>query len=345
MNEDHDRSSASSAKASAGVDVLSDVLRSVRLSGALMFLVDASTPWHSWTPHIEAFRRIALPGCEHVVSYHVVAQGRCWAGLRDAEAVRLDAGDVLIVPHGDAYYLADPADTPPGYGLEEAIEFFRLMAAGELPPAVVEGGGGATKAQVICGFLGCAMRPFNPLLATLPAIMRVRHAAPALERMHHLIDFALGTLREPRRSGSDSVLLRLAELMFVEVLRGHLDALPDAQTGWLAGLRDPLVGRALARLHAQPARAWTLDALATEAGTSRSVLADRFMHLVGSPPMHYLTQWRMQLAARLLADGGAKVHAVAETVGYESEAAFSRAFKKAAGVAPAQWRRRDAGGQ
>jgi AraC-like DNA-binding protein len=339
MSESHDRSSASHADAS-GIDVLSDVLRSVRLTGAMLFLVDASAPWHSWAPRTEAFRQVVLPGSQHMISYHVVAQGRAWAGLQDAEAVLLEAGDVLVIAHGDAYYLADPASAPASYGPREAVEFFRQMAAGELPSTVEEGSGGATRAQFICGFLGCDLHPFNPVLGTLPPMLHVRRAAGGNDRIAPLIEFAQRTLREPRRAGSEGVLLRLAELMFVEVLRRHLESLSDAHTGWLSGLRDPLVARALARLHAQPEYAWTLEALANAVGSSRSVLADRFTQRVGQPPMHYLTQWRMQLAARLLAGGGAKLRAVADAVGYESEAAFSRAFKKAAGSAPAQWRQR-----
>lgn len=306
----------------------------------MLFLVDASRPWCSWAPETEAFRALVLPRCDHMISYHVVTQGRCWAGLCDDDAVALEAGDVLVIAHGDAYYLADPADAKPGYGMPEALEFFRLMSAGELPSVVVDDGGGATKTQFICGFLGCDMRPFNPVLAALPPLLIVRHGPAPDDRMSHVIGFALAALREPRGSGTESVLLRLAELMFIEVLRRHLDAATAPQTGWLAGLRDPLIARALARLHGEPARPWTIEALGDAVGASRSVLAERFTELVGQPPIHYLSQWRMQLAARLLAETNTKVRAVADAVGYESEAAFSRAFKKAAGAAPAQWRQR-----
>ena len=338
MNDRHDFASRSHDRAS-GFDVLSEVLRSVRLTGAMLFVVEAAAPWHSWAPRTDAFRRLVLPGCEHMVSYHIVTRGRCRAGLRAGEAVQLEAGDVLVVPHGDAYYLAEPPDAPPSYGPPEALEFFRAMAAGEMAPLVVEGAGGAPEAQFICGFLGCDLKPFNPVLAALPRIVQLRGGAAAGERLRHLVEFALAALGAPLHPGGHGVLLRLAELMFVELLRRHLEA-HTAQTGWLAGLRDPLVGSALARLHGAPARAWTLDALAAEVGTSRSVLAERFVQLVGAPPMHYLACWRMQLAARLLADGSAKLRAVADAVGYESEAAFSRAFKKACGVAPALWRQR-----
>ncbi len=337
MNEVHDPSSESHAAAS-GADVLSDVLRSVRLTGSMLFLVDATTPWRSWAPHAEAFRRLVLPSSQHMVSYHIVTRGFCWGGLRDVAPEKFETGDVLVVPHGDEYFLANPLEAQASYGAEEAVTFFRSMAAGEMPSVVVEGsGGGAPQAQFICGFLGCDVRPFNPVLAALPPMIHLRAAPPAIDRMRHLIDFALCELRE-RSSGSQGVLLRLAELMFIEVVRRHLESMPAAQTGWLAGLNDPLVARSLALMHGAPAQHWTLEALAAQSGTSRSVLAERFALFVGQPPMHYLMQWRMQLATRLLAERDAKVVTVAAAVGYESAAAFSRAFKSSAGVSPAVWR-------
>jgi AraC-like DNA-binding protein len=338
MNADHDPASGSHAAAS--VDVLSDVLRCVRLTGSMLFLVDAHAPWMSWAPKSEAFRRVVLPASQHLVSFHIVTQGSCWAGLRDAPPERFETGDVLVVPHGDAYFLADPCGAEAAYGHEEAVAFLRSMAAGELPSVVREGHGEAGSAQFICGFLGCDVRPCNPVLDALPAMVRLRAAAGAGDRMRHLVDFALCELREPSSGGRD-VLLRSTELMFVEVVRRYLETTAGAQTGWLAGLHDPLVARTLSLLHGDPAARWTLAGLAAQAGASRSVLAARFAQFVGQPPMQYLMQWRMQLATRLLAEPGApKVAAVAEAVGYGSEAAFSRAFKKCVGLAPAAWRLR-----
>jgi AraC-like DNA-binding protein len=342
MNESHDQASGSLALPS-GVDVLSDVLRSVRLTGSMLFLVNAHPPWMSWAPATEAFRRVVLPHAQHLVSYHILTHGRCWAGLRGTPPELFEPGDVLVVPHGDAYYLADSPASQAAYGPEEAVEFLRGMAAGELPSVVSEGGEGGELTQFICGFLGCDRAPLNPVLDALPAMIHLHSAARGADRVRHLIEFALCELREPS-SGSQGVLLRLSELMFVEVVRLHLMAMSGAQTGWLAGLHDPLVARTLSLLHGAPQRPWTLAALAEQTGTSRSVLAERFTRYVGQPPMHYLTQWRMQRAIRLLAGPGAKkVAAVAEAVGYESEAAFSRAFKKCVGVAPAEWRQRAVG--
>jgi AraC-like DNA-binding protein len=227
-----------------------------------------------------------------------------------------------------------------GPGRAETLALMRQMAAGQLPFTIAEGGGGPERLHLVCGFLGCDARPFNPLLATLPRLLHVRRASGgAGDPLGRLTEFAVAESRE-RRAGSECIRLRLSELMFVEVVRRYLASLPAEQTGWLAGLRDPMIGRALTLLHERPAEAWTLEALARDVGLSRSALAGRFAHFVGHPPMHYLTRWRMQVAARLLADGVAKVSAVAREVGYDSEAAFSRAFTKATGVPPATWRRR-----
>lgn len=336
MTSGHDHSSRSLAPAS-GIDVLSDMLRSVRLTGAMLFLVEASTPWVSWAPRAEALRRVVLPVSQHLISLHIVTHGGCWAGLTGAPSQRLESGDVLVIPHGDAYYLADPPEAERTYGHDEAVAFFRDMAAGKLPPTVNEGGNGPDKSQFICGFLGCDLRPFNPVLSTLPRLLCVRPPISG-NGMSHLIAFALNELSEPRSAGQ-VVKLRIAELLFIEVMRRYLEALPSEQTGWLAGLRDPLVARALALLHNAPAQNWTLDELAAQAATSRSVLAERFVHFIGQPPMQYLRELRMQLASRLLAEDGAKVASVAATVGFESEAAFSRAFKKCVGLSPDEWRR------
>jgi AraC-like DNA-binding protein len=336
MTSGHDHSSRSLAPAS-GIDVLSDMLRSVRLTGAMLFLVEASTPWVSWAPQAEALRRVVLPAAQHLISLHIVTHGGCWAGLIGAPSQRLETGDVLVIPHGDAYFLADPPEAERTYGHDEAVAFFRDMAAGKLPPTVNEGGSGPGKSQFLCGFLGCDLRPFNPVLSTLPRLLCVRPPISG-NGTSHLIAFALNELREPRSAGQ-VVKLRMAELLFIEVMRGYLEALPSEQTGWLAGLRDPLVARALALLHNAPAQNWTLDELAAQGATSRSVLAERFVHFIGQPPMQYLRELRMQLASRMLAEDGAKVASVAAAVGFESEAAFSRAFKKCVGLSPDEWRR------
>jgi len=322
-------------------DPLSDVLRTVRLTGALFFLWDVSWPYATPVPPGRVFAPVVLPGAQEVVSYHIVTHGSCWGRLVGERPVRLEAGDILLIPRGDAYVMssAERLCAETRIEIEPALGFFRRMAAGELPFVVKEGGGGETSTRVVCGFLGCDVRPFNPVLGALPRLVCVRRPADAAsDGLQSLIDCALAEARRPR-PGGQCVLLRLSELMFVEVVRRCLTELPADRSGWLAGLRDPMVGRALVLLHRKPAHAWTLETLASEVGVSRSHLVECFTRLIGQPPMQYLAQWRIQLAARMLTDGSAKVAAVALDVGYASEAAFSRAFKRFVGVSPAQWRR------
>jgi AraC-like DNA-binding protein len=327
-----------------GCDPLSDVLRTVRLTGAVFFQVDASSPWVIEMPDSSVLAAVTLPRAQHVISYHVVTRGSCWGALREGPAVHLDAGDVLLFPHGDAYAMSIGGEARGGPSATEVLEFMAEMAEGRLPLVVEEGGGGPERLGLVCGFLGCDARPFNPLLTALPRLLHVRRAFAAGDPLARLIEFALAESQE-RRAGAECVRLRLSEVMFVEVVRRYLAELPAEQTGWLAGLRDRTVSRALAGLHQRPADPWTLETLARAAGLSRSSLAERFTHFVGVPPMQYLTQWRMQAAARLLNDSQAKVSTVALQVGYDSEAAFSRAFKKIAGVSPGAWRRRHAAGR
>jgi AraC-like DNA-binding protein len=321
-------------------DPLSDLLRTVRLTGAVFFRVDAGAPWEAQVPDGGALAGAIMAPAQHVISYHVVTRGSCWGGLIGGETVPLHAGDVLVLPAGDPYFIA----TAPGVGrpaMHEGLAFLREMAAGRLPFCVREGRG-RDRLHLICGFLGCDLRPFNPLLATLPRLWAVRGVyGTRRDSLSRLIDVTLAESREAR-PGSHSVRVRLSELLFVEVVRRHLATRPAKSTGWLAGLRDPMVGRALTLLHERPARLWSVSALAKDVGASRSALAERFARLVGLPPMRYLARWRVQLAARMLVDSDAKVARVARGVGYDSEAAFSRAFKQIAGASPAAWRARAA---
>jgi AraC-like DNA-binding protein len=339
----HDMASGTLAPASGGPgepDVLSDVLRAVRLTGALFFDVEASSPWVAEAPATAALGPVILPRAQHVVSYHVLTAGSCWAEVAGQPPVQLEAGDVVVVPLGDAYALSSRPGVLGSVPVEDQLGWFRQMIAGELPLISVEGEGGPGHRRVLCGFLGCDALPFNPVLAALPRLLHVRRPpGQAGDRLGHLIEFALAEVAEPR-AGRGCVLLRVSELMFVEVVRRYLANMPAEQTGWLAGLRDPEVGQALALLHREPSQPWTVEALARRSGLSRSILAERFTGLVGQPPMQYLARWRMQVAAGLLADGRAKVSAVALDVGYDSEAAFSRAFKALVGCSPTTWRQR-----
>jgi AraC-like DNA-binding protein len=323
------------------MDTLSDVLRVIKLTGALFFGVDASSPWSVEVPRARSFAKIILPCAQHVISYHVITRGSGWVRVGADPPVQFRDGDILVIPHEDPYAMYGAPGAPRELTEDDSLEFFRAMAAGRLPATVIEGGGGLPRAHYVCGFLGCDARPFNPLLETLPRLVRLRRDAGEVSRLlGGLVDLTLGET-SGGRAGSQCVRLRLGELMFVEVLRLCIDTLPQDRTGWLAGLRDPAVGRALALLHRDPGGGWTLSGLARETGVSRSVLAARFTTLVGCPPMQYLARWRVQLAARRLSDGPVKVSAVAHDVGYKSEATFSRAFKRLSGLSPAQWRQHD----
>ncbi|WP_018185197.1 AraC family transcriptional regulator [Kaistia granuli] len=319
-------------------DVLSDVLSAVHLTGAVFFDVSARAPWVAEAPPSQRIARDVAPGSQHTIEYHVVTRGSCWISIVDRgdfEPVELGEGDIAVMPHGDPHALS----SRPGMRAEPEWSIFqRPQDANLLPFRLNTGGDGPADTHLVCGFFSCDARPFNPLLASLPRFMRLGRTANTPEGLlDQFIRLATAEAGN-KRAGSQSILNRLSELMFVEVVRQHMDQLGGDHTGWLAGLRDPLVGRALAQLHAHPARAWTLEDLASEAGASRSALAERFAQLVGYPPIQYLTQWRMQIAARRLTDRGVKVAAVAQEIGYDSEAAFSRAFKKFVGQSPSEWR-------
>ncbi|HEY5452142.1 MAG TPA: AraC family transcriptional regulator [Polyangia bacterium] len=320
-------------------DPLSDVLKTVRLRGAVFFALESSAPWANGMPDGETLAPVLVPRAQQIISFHVFTHGACWGGLLDGPQVRMEAGDVVVFPRGDGYFMSFVRQQqPPPPNVDQAFAFMRGMTGGQLPFSVKFGGGGSEQVGAICGFLGCDARPFNPLIATLPRMLHIKGAARAPDdRLARLMELTLTEARD-QIPGAESVRLRLSELMFVEVIRRHVAALPAEQAGWLAGLRDELVGRALGLLHERAAHPWTLDQLASDVGMSRSAFADRFARLVGEPPMQYLTRWRMQMAARLLSDGSAKVAAIAVEVGYDSEAAFSRAFKKVAGMSPAAWR-------
>jgi AraC-like DNA-binding protein len=315
-------------------DVLSDVLRAVRLTGAVYFDNELSSPWVAEMPPSCEIAGQVMPGAQRVIEYHLITRGACWGHAVGQEPIRLQEGDLIVFPQGDAHVLS----SAPGMRAKPDMSRYTRPST-PLPLFFELGGGGPDRARVVCCFLGCDERPYNPLLAALPAMihMRASRADASTGWLSTLLSIAAKESRSTR-PGAENALSRLSELMFVETIRHYLETLSPAQTGWLAGLRDPVVGQALAALHGEPRRAWTVESLARSVGLSRSVLAERFAEIVGQPPMQYLALWRMQLASRLLVEGG-QVAAVADAVGYESEAAFSRTFKKLVGRAPATWRR------
>jgi len=321
------------------MDVLSEVLSAIRLTGSVFFDVATKAPWVAEAPPSAQIADAVMPGAQHAIEYHVVTAGRCWISLvggQPFEPVRLNEGDIAVVPHGEPHALS----SAPGMRAEPNLAIHRRPQNGQdLPFQLKTGQQGPDDAHLICGFFACDVKPFNPLLESLPRFLHLPRdrrdgADGVLEHFVRIASVEMGK----NLAGRQSILNRLSELMFVEAVRRHMDQLASDNTGWLAGLRDPLVGRALVLMHAMPTRAWTLQGLAAEAGASRSVLGARFNDLMGYPPIQYLTRWRMQLAARRLTDTGQKVAAVAEGVGYDSEAAFSRAFKRYSGVSPSEWR-------
>lgn len=331
-------------------DTLSDVLRGVRLRSAVFYFVCGHGTWAAEAPASRDIATTVMPGVDHVLEYHAVTEGECWAGIDGHAPVRLHRGDVLVLPHGDAHVMS----SAPGVRAQAVTGWYHHMMlhkrpfrvslklglepqmganAAALPPAADRAG--AT--TLVCGFIGCDMRPFNPLIATLPPMLHLP-AASGSGWNEQFVRFAADESGQ-RRPGSEALLDRMSEMMFIDAVRRYVDSLPADSTGWLAGLRDRYVGRALSLLHETPAAAWTMEELGAKVGLSRSALHARFVELVGEPPMQYLAHWRMQLASRLLRETQSTVVSIALEVGYESQAAFTRAFTRMVGRSPAAWRR------
>lgn len=324
-------------------DTLSDVLRSVRLRGALYFHVSGARDWAAEAPASREIAAAVMPGSEHVMEFHVVLSGSCWAAVLGAEPVHLAAGDIIVFPHGDPHVVSSApgmraAPNAAGYFERQAqrrpLPFSLHLEACEIRTGVDPG---PSDTVLVCGFLGCDLRPFNPLIASLPRLLHLR-AASGHDWVLQCMRYAL-TESTNQGPGASAMLERLSEMMFIEALRRYVQTLPEDSQGWIAALRDRFVGRALTLLHQSPAEPWTVDELSDRVGLSRSALHERFAELIGQAPMQYLANWRMQLGAALLRDTRITVASVAQQVGYDSEAAFGRAFKRLMGKPPAQWRR------
>lgn len=343
-----DRGSASGPDADATMnqDILSDVLRRVRLRGALYFHVSGTRDWVAEAPASGEIAAAVMPGSEHVMEFHVVLAGACLAAAIDGAPVHLGACDLVIFPQGSPHVVSSapgmraPPD-PRGYfdRRHERRPFALHLDAREVRLGAAPAGTGDT--TLVCGFLGCDLRPFNPLIAALPPLLHLPSDSAR--------DWAVQCMRQAaaesvdQRPGGDAMLERLSEMMFIDAMRRYLETLPSGGAGWLAGLRDRFVGRALMLLHAAPEAAWTVEELGRRVGLSRSTLHERFAAIIGQSPMQYLANWRIQVGASLLRDSAFTVAAVAHQVGYESEAAFARAFKRLVGQPPAAWRRQAKG--
>jgi AraC-like DNA-binding protein len=325
-------------------DPLSDVLRSVHLRGAIFYYVSFRDEWVAETPGAPQLSDALMPGAEHVLAYHLIAKGSGWAATDGEPPVRLATGDIVMFPRGHAHMLS----SAPGLRAQQDDSDWRVTTRDDPKPIAVAYHRGVLRpgavmpadeasTVVVCGFIGCDLRPFNPLIAALPRLLHLPAGGVGAwvpPMLHHAVSES-----RQSRPGSEAVLERVSEMVFVDAARRYLESLPEGASGWLGALRDRHVGKAIGLLHARPAEPWTIDELGRQVGLSRSALHERFAALVGQPPMQYLTNWRMQRSAGLLRDGDATVAAIAQEVGYDSEAAFARAFKRLVGLPPAAWRR------
>jgi len=314
------------------MDVLSEVLRVVKLQGAMFYDGEFSSPWSFCSPPSATIAPHLAPGARHVIVYHLLTEGHASARLLDGPRIPLVAGDIVIFPHGDAHLLENG---PSVKSVDMAKEIARIVSQG-LKLSRQGGGGEITK--FVCGFMACEPRLSQVFLSGLPAVFKVSIRNDASGRwLENSIRFSVDEA-DASRAGGEAVLAKLSEVLFVETLRTYIAHLPPEQTGWLAGARDPEVGRSLALMHRNPAQPWTIASLAKEAGVSRSVLAERFRYFLNEPPMAYLTRWRLQLGAQMLVSTSYSVAQIASEVGYESEAAFNRAFKREFDNPPARFR-------
>jgi AraC-like DNA-binding protein len=340
-----DRGTGWMGEAAMNADALSELLRAVRLRGAVFYDIEGAPPWAAETPHAREIITEIMPGSEHLIEFHGLVEGTCWASLVGETPQRMQAGDVVLFPQGDPHVLSSaPGMRARGSGKKFFFEELSgprpfALDQGEAPSTARSADSSVPRAVVICGYLGLDARPFNPLLSALPRMQIVSGGMLGADSWVMVLMRAVVAESTGKRAGGKAVLERMSEMLFVEVLRRHIDSLPETQTGWLAGMRDATVGRALSLMHESPAEPWTLECLSAKAGLSRSSFHERFTHFIGQPPMQYLTQWRMQVASGMLRDSNAKLSEVAGSVGYDSEAAFSRAFKRVAGVSPGAWRR------
>ena len=314
------------------MDALSELLRAVKLSGAMFYVAECSKPWRVVSPPAATLGRYVAPEASHVIEFHLVAEGTGYIRV-GAETTPFAAGDLLMVPHGDEHEMGNGV----GGAMYNSEQGMAALLSGGLLRSRIGGGGECT--HLVCGYLACDAGLIRPVLAGLPRVVRVHlRNDRSGEWLEQSIQHGVDRL-QAAAPGSGVILAKLAEVLFTEALQRYVLQLPAGHTGWLAGASDATVGRALAALHHRPAHPWTLDELAQEAGVSRSALTERFARYLGESPMAYLTDWRLELGAEALRTSSRSVLQVATEVGYESEAAFNRAFKRKFGSPPAQYRR------
>jgi len=314
------------------MDILSDILKVVKLDGALFFNGEFSAPWCLSARRTREIAHYLSPVAGHVIVYHFLTEGRAYAKLPDGRREELTAGDIVIFPHGDAHFLGNGWPEKP---VDSFATFAKTLSGGL---RLMRFGGGGEITKFVCGFMACQARLSEIFLAGLPPLLKVHVTnEPSGQWIADSIRFSVGA--DESDEGSALVHAKLSEVLFVETLRRYITSLPADQIGWLAGARDPAIGKALAMLHKDPAHAWTLSDLSRAVGLSRTRLAERFRHFLGESPMAYLGQWRLKMAAEILQSSEDSVAQVAEAVGYGSEASFNRAFKREFACPPAQFRR------
>jgi AraC family transcriptional regulator, alkane utilization regulator len=339
------------------MDVLSDTLRVLRLAGALFFTANASGSWSMQSATSSEYARLLNSRADYITIFHIVANGQCWITVDGQSSFQVAAGDVVIFPHADTHRMGSHADALLKTDVTSQVLTFIQSAPPDEGIPRIDFGKGSEVTQIVCGYLQCDQR-FNPLIGSLPTVLLVRAGERAKPETAAMVgelptwcvvraeagSWLDATLRytieeaDGERPGSSVMLPRLTELLFVEVLRRYMQQLPSEFTGWLAAVRDPVVGCALRLMHTNPERRWTVEELARAAASSRSALAQRFTALIGEPPMQYLQGWRIQLAKHLLGQTNLSMTEIARRSGYESQAAFSRAFKRSVGQPPATWR-------
>lgn len=315
------------------MDALSDILRVARLGGGVFLNAEFSAPWCIAGRMAPELCTPFLVSADHLIPYHYVVDGEMEIARPDQPPQRLRSGEVVLMPRNDLHLMGSDVGLPAVSAADVVLVDKNKMVQ------TIRHGGGGDAAHMVCGFLGCASALIAPIVSNLPPSLILRvDETPAADWIRSTFQYAAHEVAQGQ-TGSTAVLSKLSELLFVEAVQHYVRRLPDGQTGWLAGLRDTGLSRALALMHANVARAWSVEELAREAGLSRSSLAERFTRVIGVAPMHYLADWRLLVAGQKLKDSSDPLVRIAEQVGYESEAAFSRAFKKKFGAAPATWRR------
>lgn len=316
------------------MDALSEVLRTVRLKGGVFLHAEFKGPW-CLSAHIQPESCSPFLGeTSEIIPYHYVVEGRLRMQLEDEPPYEVGPGGLVLLPHNDHHLLGGDLRLPP----TPSTEVVQFPTPGGLAMIRLGDDDGATT-RIVCGFLGGEKLSTNPVVKALPPVLQLDyHEGPSAQWIRSTFSYAADEIAAGRM-GSEVVFAKLSELLFVEAIRRYAESLPVGQTGWLAGLRDPYISRALALLHRQVDENWSVEDLGRAVGLSRSALAERFIKVIGLSPMRYLAQWRIQVAAQELLNTSKPIPQIAEDIGYESEASFTRAFKRWMGVPPGAWRR------